>query len=77
MGILVGDGGRFQAAAKNVAGGEQEFLVLPRQRNQQLLLDFHQPVFVRQFQGYQRALVAFAQQVDQVIHLQRSGWHIR
>ena len=69
MGVIVHDGGGLEAAANDVAGVEQELLVVTGQRDQQLLFDLYQPVFVREFQRHQATFVAFAQQFDYVFHI--------
>ncbi|CAI2800202.1 Uncharacterized protein PFLU_6077 [Pseudomonas [fluorescens] SBW25] len=68
MGLRVGDGHRLQAAVHHIADGQQKFTEDKRDVDEQLFLDFHQLVFVRQFQRNRNRFVGFTQLFDDFFH---------
>ncbi len=69
MRLRVGSGDRFQASIDDIADLQEEFAQAERQVDQQLLLDLHQQIVVRQLQRHRNRLVEFAQLFDDLFHL--------
>ncbi|MNW10191.1 hypothetical protein D3C71_2073520 [compost metagenome] len=68
MRVRIAGGHRLQVAVDHVAGLEQVLAQLEGQVDEDLLLDFHQHVLVRQFQRHRHRLVQLVQSVDHFFH---------